>query len=172
MSWYLANEKEIIDQFASGQGLSDLSEAVAAHGNPALKYLFEHGVSARPDLCIVGLADVAKATKDASVKSTAEGMAKLLRGQTLVAITQGFEDSANDDSFVEDVHGLESPRRTANKSAPKRPIVRKAAKNKAASKKDRAWFEEKVAGLKAEAEKLPAERQEEFTRKLREERER
>jgi hypothetical protein len=34
------------------------------------------------------------------------------------------------------------------------------AKKKAAPKKDRAWFERKVAELKAELEKLPSDRQE------------
>ena len=33
-------------------------------------------------------------------------------------------------------------------------------------KKDRAWFERKVAELKAEVEKLPADRQEELKREL------
>lgn len=37
---------------------------------------------------------------------------------------------------------------------------------KAAPKKDRAWFEQKVAELKAELEKLPADRQEQFKREL------
>jgi hypothetical protein len=39
-------------------------------------------------------------------------------------------------------------------------------KKKAAPKKDRAWFERKVAELKAELEKLPADRQEQFKREL------
>jgi hypothetical protein len=37
---------------------------------------------------------------------------------------------------------------------------------KAAPKKDRAWFERSVAELKAELEKLPADRQEQFKREL------
>jgi hypothetical protein len=37
---------------------------------------------------------------------------------------------------------------------------------KPAPKKDRAWFEQKVAELKAELEKLPADRQEQFKREL------
>ena len=35
-----------------------------------------------------------------------------------------------------------------------------------APKKDRAWFERKVAELKAEIEKLPADRQEQLKREL------
>ena len=37
---------------------------------------------------------------------------------------------------------------------------------KAAPKKDRAWFERKVAELRAELEKLPADRQEQVRREL------
>ena len=39
---------------------------------------------------------------------------------------------------------------------------------KAAPKRDRAWFERKVAELKAELEKLPADRQEHLARELEE----
>jgi hypothetical protein len=40
------------------------------------------------------------------------------------------------------------------------------AKKKATPKKDRAWFERKVAELKTELEKLPADRQEQLKREL------
>ncbi len=40
------------------------------------------------------------------------------------------------------------------------------AKKKAAPKKDRAWFARKVAELKAEAERLPADRQRQLKREL------
>jgi hypothetical protein len=40
------------------------------------------------------------------------------------------------------------------------------AKKRAAPKRDRAWFEGKVAKLKAELEKLPADRQEQLRREL------
>jgi hypothetical protein len=43
------------------------------------------------------------------------------------------------------------------------------AKKAAAPKKDREWFERQVAELKAELEKLPADRQEQFRRELDEE---
>jgi hypothetical protein len=39
-------------------------------------------------------------------------------------------------------------------------------RKKATPKKDRAWFERKVAELKAELEKLPADRQEQLKREL------
>jgi len=41
-------------------------------------------------------------------------------------------------------------------------------KSSAATEKDPAWFNRKVAELKAELEKLPAERQEQFERELNE----
>jgi len=40
------------------------------------------------------------------------------------------------------------------------------AKKRAAPKKDRAWFEQKVAEMKAELDKLPADRQELMKRRL------
>ena len=45
---------------------------------------------------------------------------------------------------------------------------KKTAKTKAKPKRDQAWFERKVAELKAALEKLPAERQEELMRELEE----
>lgn len=50
-------------------------------------------------------------------------------------------------------------------------MVKRAGKamKRVAPKRNRAWFERKVAELKAEAEKLPADRQEELTRKLKDE---
>ncbi len=44
----------------------------------------------------------------------------------------------------------------------------KNAKKKTAPKKDRVWFERKAAELKAELEKLPADRQEQLKRELEE----
>lgn len=40
-------------------------------------------------------------------------------------------------------------------------------KRKPIRKRDRAWFERKVAELKAEAERLPVERQEQLRQRLR-----
>ena len=45
---------------------------------------------------------------------------------------------------------------------------KKTAKTKPAPKRDQAWFERKVAELKAELEKLPVDRQEELMRELKE----
>jgi hypothetical protein len=46
------------------------------------------------------------------------------------------------------------------------------AKKTAGPKKDRVWFEQKVADLKAELEKLPLDRQEQLLRELEDEAER
>ena len=44
--------------------------------------------------------------------------------------------------------------------------MKKRTGKQAAPKPDRAWFEQKVAELKAELEKLPADRQEQLKREL------
>jgi len=55
----------------------------------------------------------------------------------------------------------------------KRKDSRAAGKPKTkAAPKDRAWFERKVAELKAELDKLPADRQEQLRRELEDEPER
>jgi len=55
----------------------------------------------------------------------------------------------------------------------RRQDLRAAGKPKEkAAAKDRAWFERKVAELKAELEKLPADRQEQLRRELEDEPER
>ena len=103
MSWYLANEDGIIDQFASVMGLHDLREAAGEHGTPALKSFLTHGATNAPLACIVGLSAVAKATNDESVKSTCARLEQLLHGETLVSITQGFgEDEDGEDEDGED----------------------------------------------------------------------
>jgi hypothetical protein len=51
----------------------------------------------------------------------------------------------------------------------KRKDSREAGKPKKTVPKDRAWFERKVAELKAELEKLPADRQAELRRELEDE---
>ncbi len=87
MSWYLANEKGIIDQFASGKGFADL-RAAAAHA-PALKDFFDEGATKNILLCVMELDKLAKSAAAPDVRETAKGLAALLRGQTLVSVTQG-----------------------------------------------------------------------------------
>jgi hypothetical protein len=174
MSWYLANEKKIIDQFASGQGLSDLRKAIEANSFPALQDFIDEGVTTNITLCIEQLNQLVKKTRDESVRVTAEGLAKLMRGQNVAVITQGFgyEDDEAEDETGESLDPPEPAkpvkavaRKAKKKAAPKKPAARKA-KRKTAPKKDRAWFERKVAALKTELEKLPADRQEQLRREL------
>lgn len=54
----------------------------------------------------------------------------------------------------------------------KRQDSRAAGKPKKKAAKDQAWFERKVAELKAELDKLPADRQEQLRRELEDEPER
>lgn len=122
MSWYLANEEKIIDQFASGQGLSDLRREIEAHSFPALQSFIDEGATENILPCIDELNQLVQKTRDEDVKVTALGLAKLMRGQTLVLITQGVEDE--DDS-------LQHPQ----SAKPVKPTVRKA-KKKAAPKKE------------------------------------
>jgi hypothetical protein len=91
MSWSLANADGIIGQFATITGLSEL-RAASTH-EPALWDFFQQGHTKNIELCVQQLAKVAKATKSADVKSCALGLAKMMKSQTLVSITQGFSNA-------------------------------------------------------------------------------
>ena len=88
MSWYLANEKRIIDQFATIAGLKDLREAAESY--PNLRDFFVEGVTENIRQCTEELNQLANETSDQDVKVTAQGLAKLMRGQGVVVVTQGF----------------------------------------------------------------------------------
>jgi hypothetical protein len=162
MSWYLANENKLIDQFATSGGLGELSRAAESY--PALHKFFEEGVTVNVAQCIEDLNKLSHETRDEDVKVTAQGLAALMRGQKVAVITQGigYEDNEGEDEI-----GAPGPAKLT------RPVVRKAKKKAAPTKKpatrkakDRAWFETKVAELKAEAERLPAARQAALRKKL------
>lgn len=87
MSWYLANEDGIIDQFASISGLIDLRNAAGSYA--ALKDFFEVGATKNTTLCEFQLYRLAKKTNNDSIKSTAKGLAAMMRGETIVWITDG-----------------------------------------------------------------------------------
>jgi hypothetical protein len=176
MSWYLANEKELIDQFASVSGLADLRRA--SEPCPALHDFFEEGVTVNVSQCIEELNQLANTTRDEDVRVTAQGLAKLMRGQKVAVITQGFGYDADEEEDETTSESLDPPepakpagpvaRKLKKKATPKKTPAARKARKKAAPRKGRAWFETKVAELKAEAEKLPADRQEQFKRKLKE----
>src|ERR1022692_1282728 len=150
MSWYLANENKSLDQFASGQGLSDLRREIEANRFPALQNFIDEideGVTTNILLCIEQLNQLVQKTRDESVRVTAQGLAKLIRGQKVAVITQGFgyEDDEEEDETSESLDPPEPAkpikplaRKAKKQVAPKnKPAARKAHK-KAAPKKDRA----------------------------------
>jgi hypothetical protein len=132
MSWYLANEDKIIDQFASGQGLSDLRREIEASRFPTLQDFIDEGVTTNVLLCIDQLNQLVHKTHDEDVKVTAQGLAMLMRGQTLAVITQGFEYEDGGEDKLEDEKGNSLTHSKPAKAI--KPTVRKA-KKKAAPKK-------------------------------------
>lgn len=98
MSWYLADETNIIGQFASLCGLIPLRDA--CQGYPALKNFFDVGATKNIDACISGLDTIAaEKSTDEDVKTTAAGLANLMKGQTVVFITDGSSDKEDDASL-------------------------------------------------------------------------
>lgn len=88
MSWYLANKDGVIGQFASISGLKALREASELY--EPLKDFFEVGATKSIAACIEDLEHIQTQDHDADVKDTAHGLAALMKGQTIVSITQGF----------------------------------------------------------------------------------
>jgi hypothetical protein len=175
MSWYLANGKEVIDQFASGQGLSDLRREIEANRFPALQDFIDEGVTVNISECVEELNQLVKGTHDESVKVTAQGLAGLMSGQSVAVITQGFEYDEDEDEMGDSPKPPEAakpvkrvaPKAKKKAASKKKPDARKAQKP-GTPKKDQAWFETKVAALKTEAERLPAARQTALRKKLKE----
>ena len=88
MSWYLANTAGVGDQFASGAGLAALRKEAAPYAS--LVQFLDDGMTKNVELCETQLRTLAERTDDDDVKTTATGLADLMKGQDLVAITQGF----------------------------------------------------------------------------------
>jgi hypothetical protein len=96
MSWYLADEKNIIGQFASACGLIPLRTACQSY--PALKNFFDIGATKNIAACISGLDSIADhSDENVDVKSTAAGLANLMKGQAAVFITDGSSDHEEDE---------------------------------------------------------------------------
>jgi hypothetical protein len=123
MSWYLASEDGIIDQYASGGGLHDLRIAIEAGNYPALQGFIDVGATKNILLCIYQLGILAKKARDQSVKDTAKGLAAMMRGQETVWITQGMTDHDGKKSPVK--KSLLNPKPVS------KPTVRKAKKKTA-----------------------------------------
>jgi len=98
MSWYLANEKwpdgdedGLLDQFASGRGLTDLRKAVEATDDfPALQEFIREGISEHVPELQAELQRFAK-DADAEIATTARGLESLMGGQKFVMITNGAQ---------------------------------------------------------------------------------
>ena len=108
MSWYLANEHGMIDQFASISGLRDLR--AASEHLTTLADFFRDGETQSVPTCIAQLGQV---EGDADVKSTASGLAKLMKGESHVFITQGFDadhESRESGTEEDESGGLNHPK--------------------------------------------------------------
>ena len=89
MSWYLANSKGMIDQFASISGLKELRGA--SKRKKELSAFFESGETSEVPTCIKELLQIAGSGVNEDVANTARNLADLMHGQDSVSITQGFE---------------------------------------------------------------------------------
>jgi hypothetical protein len=88
MSWYLATDSEVIDQFATGDGLVQLRGALDS--SPHMVEFLNDGSTMDVKACIKELGVISTSHKSADVSATADGLAKLMRGRDEVFITQGF----------------------------------------------------------------------------------
>ena len=122
MSWSLANEDGLIDQFATTTGLADLREA--AKEEPALVDFFHEGVTKNIELCRQQLAKVARRTKRPDVKSTALGLARMMKGETLVSISNGADyDGEISADVTESLRESEPSKHQAARSTPSSRIA-------------------------------------------------
>jgi hypothetical protein len=94
VSYEVANATESLGQFASGKGYDDLIAASKLHG--ALVRFFETGETTEVESCIAELGAIAKEAADAGVRSTAAGLAELMRGQEVAIITDGVVASGEE----------------------------------------------------------------------------
>ena len=85
MSWYLANEDEILGQFASACGIMDLRKSAEDH-HALLSFLDEGHTSD-----VSGVESDLKEITEGDAGSIAKALGELLKGQTHVSITDGSE---------------------------------------------------------------------------------
>jgi hypothetical protein len=108
MSYEIANASELLGQFASNGGYADLRKAVGSYpgGNyPVLAEFFEYGCTKGVDACIAELKQLAKDTDDENIRSTATGLAEMIKGEKLIIITNGviYDDDDDDEDEEDDV---------------------------------------------------------------------
>ena len=95
MSWYLANTAGVGDEFASGASFDALRDAAAPYAS--LMQFLDDGITKNVELCETQLRQLAERTDDGNAKRVALNLADLMKGQDLVAITQGFGAAEEDE---------------------------------------------------------------------------
>jgi hypothetical protein len=88
MSYYIANDKEILGQFASNTGYADLI-ATATEDLAALNSLIEHGVSENVPAVVTDLDRLMKQVRDKDVRSVITNLREMIKKQDLIVVTQG-----------------------------------------------------------------------------------
>ena len=93
MSYEVANSSDILGQFASGMGYSDLIAAVTPKLH-ALNSLVAHGASEDVPAVVKDLDSIIAGDAAADVKTTAKALRELIDGQELIIITDGTSDDS------------------------------------------------------------------------------
>lgn len=93
MGYEIANADQLLGQFASGMGYSDLIAAVTPKLH-ALNSLVTHGASEDVPAVVKDLDSLIAGDAAADVKTTAKALRELIDGQDLIIITDGTSDES------------------------------------------------------------------------------
>ena len=128
MSWYLANTAGVGDEFASGASFDALRDAAAPYAS--LMQFLDDGITKNVELCETQLRQLAERTDDGNAKRVALNLADLMKGQDLVAITQGFGAAETPDAepATESLREAEVPKHQAERDKSLRGASRKIKK--------------------------------------------
>jgi len=101
VSYEVSNSTSSLGQFASNQGYSNLARYILAHRDtyPSLTHLIQSGATKAVDDCITELEILAESCSNKTTAGTATILAKLIQGQSVIAITDGDEQPSTDDSY-------------------------------------------------------------------------
>jgi len=83
----LVTSNQSLGQFSSNKGYADLIAASKSYGG--LQKFFQAGQTDEVEFCQAELRDLASNSRDKSIAMTAVGLAKLMEGQTEVAVSDG-----------------------------------------------------------------------------------
>jgi len=95
VSYSVVGDEELLGQFATNKGYADLIEA--AQGLPVLEDFFENGETERVPEVVTALRVMAHVTDDSDIKTTARGLADLIKGQKSVMVTDGMVEDDGDE---------------------------------------------------------------------------